>query len=164
MLRRGPGWSRRPLDVVATASYLAGGLLLVWSAFVHFHLWRTAGYRAIPTIGPLFLVQSVAGLVAGVAAAAVRRLWVAFVGIALALGTLGAFALSVSHGLFGFADSWQAPFATEAFAVETAATCTLALAAALSATQSVSAARRTGRPRAPARSSNRRPARSSPHA
>src|SRR5580692_4467638 len=43
VLGRGPRWSRRPVDVAATASCLIGGLLLVWSAYIHFHLWGQTG-------------------------------------------------------------------------------------------------------------------------
>jgi hypothetical protein len=117
---RGPGRSRRPMDLGATAAFAAGGLLLVWSAYIHF-----------PTIGPLFLLQSIAGLVIGIAVVAVRRLWVAAVGTGFALVTVGGFLVTVSHGLFGFKDSWQAPFATEASAVEMVAAAVLALSAAL---------------------------------
>jgi hypothetical protein len=74
------------------------------------------------------VLQSIAGLVIGVA---VRRLWVAAVGTGLALLTVGGFLVTVAHGLFGFKDSWQAPFATEAFDVEMVAAAVLALAAAL---------------------------------
>jgi hypothetical protein len=114
---RGPGGDR---------GLCRRGLLLVWSAYI---LWfEPGGYRSIPTIGPLFLLQSIAGLVIGVAAVAVRRLWVAAVGTGFALLTVGGFLVTVAHGLFGFKDSWQAPFATEAFDVAAAV---LALAAAL---------------------------------
>ena len=51
-----------------------GGALLLWSAFIHFHLWNEPdGYRSIPTIGPLFLLQSISRAVIGVGVVAVRR-------------------------------------------------------------------------------------------
>ena len=52
---RGPGRSRRPVDLTATAAFAVGGVLLIWSAYIHFHLWNEPdGYRSIPTtvIGP----------------------------------------------------------------------------------------------------------------
>jgi len=141
-LLRGPGRSRRPQDRVATAAFAAGGLLLVCSAFIHFHLWGGAGdYRAIPTIGPLFLLQSIAGLVIGVGVVAVRRLWAAAVGIAFSLLTVAGFLLSVARGLFGFKDSWLAPFAKEAFTIEVMAAAVLMLAAGLCLLGSVPDAR-----------------------
>jgi len=132
LLLRGPRLSRRPLDLVATAAFVAGGALLVTSAAIHFHLWaETDGYRSIPTIGPLFLLQSIAGLVIGVGVVVVRRLWAAVIGVGFAVATVGGFLLSVSNGLFGFKDSWLAPFAKEAFVVEVAAAGVLALAGVL---------------------------------
>jgi hypothetical protein len=132
LLLRGPGRSRRPVDLAASATFVVGGLLLVWSAYIHFHLWsETDGYRSIPTIGPLFLLQSIAGLVIGIGVIAVRRLWAAVLGIGFALTTIAGFLISVARGLFGFKDSWLAPFAKEAFTVEILATVMLIAAAAL---------------------------------
>ena len=132
VLSRGPRLSRRPLDVLGTATFVLGGLLLIWSASIHFHLWgETDGYRSIPTIGWLFLLQSIAGAVIGVGLIAVRRLWAALIGAGFALSTLAGFLVSVAHGLFGFKDSWMAPFAQEAFGVELAAAAVLIGAAVL---------------------------------
>jgi len=132
MLALGPGRSRRPLQLTTTAAFVLGGGLLIWSAAVHFHLWSEAdGYRTIPTIGPLFLLQSIAGLVIGIGIVAVRRLWAAVIGIGFALSTIAGFLLSVAVGLFGFKDSWLAPFAKEAFTVELLAAVVLVAAAAL---------------------------------
>jgi hypothetical protein len=132
LLALGPGRSRRPLDLAATATFALGGALLIWSAFIHFHLWsETDGYRSIPTIGPLFLLQSIAGLVIGFGVVAVRRLWAALIGIGFVISTVAGFLLSVGVGLFGFKDSWLAPFAKEAFTVELLAVVVLIAAAAL---------------------------------
>jgi hypothetical protein len=131
VLSRGPGRSRRPLDLATTCAFVVGGALLVWSASIHFHLWHDEGYHAIATIGPLFLLQSVAGLVIGLAVVAVRRMWVAVIGAGFALATLAGFLISLERGLFGFKDSWQAPFAHQAFAIELGAAVVLAAAAAL---------------------------------
>ncbi|MFZ0250055.1 MAG: hypothetical protein WAL61_08920 [Acidimicrobiales bacterium] len=129
----GPGRSRRPLNLAATATFAVGGALLVWSAFIHFHLWsEPGGYRSIATIGPLFLLQSIAGLLIGVGVVAVRRLWAAVVGIGFALTTVAGFLVTVAVGLFGFKDSWVAPFAKQAFVIEILAVVVLAAAAALS--------------------------------
>ena len=132
LLLRGPGRSLRPVDLAATASFVVGGLLLVWSAYIHFHLWdETDGYRAIATIGPLFLLQSVAGLVIGLGVIALRRLWSAVLGVGFALATVGGFLISVTNGLFGFKETWLAPFAQQAFGIEVAAAGVLSLAAVL---------------------------------
>ena len=119
LLGVGPGRSHRPVDLAATAAFALGGVLLIWSAYVHFHLWNeTDGYSTIPTIGPLFLLQSIAGLVIGIGVVVVRRVWAALVGLGFALSTLAGFLLSVAVGLFGFKDSWLAPFAKESFTIE----------------------------------------------
>ena len=111
---------------------MVGGLLLLWSSFIHFHLWsETNGYRSIATIGPLFLLQSVSGLVVGLGVIAVRRLWAALLGLGFALVTLAGFLISVDHGLFGFKDSWLAPFAQQAFGIEVAAVVVFGVAAGL---------------------------------
>ncbi len=110
-----------------------GGLLLVWSSYIHFHLWDSGGYRHVATIGPLFLLQSIAGLILGVLVLVVRRVWAALLGLGFALSTLAGFLISVEYGLFGFKDSWQAPFANQAFAIELTAAATLAIGAVICA-------------------------------
>jgi hypothetical protein len=131
------------MELAATSAFAVGGGLLVWSAAIHYHLWSEPdGYRSIATIGPLFLLQSIAGLVIGVGVAVVRRLWAALLGIGFAAATVAGFLVSVTHGLFGFKESWLAPFATEAFAIEVAAAVLLVIAGALC----LAAPSRTARP------------------
>jgi hypothetical protein len=62
---------------------------------------------------------------------AVRRMWVAVIGAGFALATLAGFLISLERGLFGFKDSWQAPFAHQAFVIELVAVVVLSTAAAL---------------------------------
>lgn len=110
---------------------MVGGVLVLWSSYIHFHLWEAVGYRHIPTIGALFLLQCIAGLVLAVLLVGVRKAWVAVIGAGFALSTLAGFVVSMERGLFGFMDSWAAPFATQAFVVELATIIVLSLAAAL---------------------------------
>jgi hypothetical protein len=130
LLTRGPGRSRSLRDLVTDLVFAVGGLLLVWSAAIHYHLWDD-GYRSIATIGPLFLLQSIAGLLIGLGVIVVRRLWAALAGIGFALATLAGFLISVVHGLFGFEETWLAPFAQQAFGLEVAAVIVLGLAGVL---------------------------------
>jgi len=116
----GPGPASKPAGATATAAFVAGGLLVIWLSYIHFHLWQSLGYRHIPTIGALFLAQSIAGLVLGLVVMVVRRVWAAVVGAGFSVATMVGFLISVEHGLFGFTDSWSAPFARTAFAVEIA--------------------------------------------
>jgi hypothetical protein len=117
-LRGQPGSITEPAGAMATAAFVVGGLLVIWLSYIHFHLWQSLGYRKIPTIGGLFLFQSVAGLFIGLTIIWVRRVWVAVLGAGFALATLVGFLLSVEKGLFGFTDSWSAPFADLAFILE----------------------------------------------
>ncbi|AXB41901.1 hypothetical protein [Amycolatopsis albispora] len=73
---------------------------LLGSAWIHFDLWQL-GYRDIDTIGPLFLVNAVAGVVLALAV----LFWHHWLPLLAAAGfgavTLAAFFLSVTVGLFG---------------------------------------------------------------
>jgi hypothetical protein len=123
-----PGLLTKLEGAIATMAFFVGGVLVIWLSSIHFHLWQD-GYRHIPTIGPLFLVQSVVGLLIGLLVIAVRRVWTAIVGVGFALATMAGFLISVEHGLFGFTDSWAAPFAGLAFTVEIATAAALVVAA-----------------------------------
>jgi len=106
--------------LVSSVLCVAGAVLLVLSGLIHLHLWDT-GYRHIPTIGPLFLVQGVAGILVALAVALLRRPVTALVGALLAAGTVGGLVLSVEVGLFGFRDSFSAPYATMSLVLESVA-------------------------------------------
>jgi len=127
----GPRDVGRIPGLVATTAFVAGGLLLVSSGFIHFHLWQSEGYRHIATIGPLFFVQSIAAVLLGLLAVALRRVWAAALGMGFALSTMAGFLISVGTGLFGFKDSWSAPFAHAAFVTDLATVVTLGAAAAI---------------------------------
>jgi hypothetical protein len=143
VIQRGPGRPTSTGAVATTVALVAGGALLIWSAYIHFHLWQTVGYKHIPTIGPLFIVQSSAGLVLGLLVVAVRRVWAAVLGMGFALSTIGGFLFTVAlpKGLFNFKESWSAPFAHQAFAIEVAATVVLVIAGALCLAGSASTTR-----------------------
>lgn len=149
VLGYGPGRASASLGAAATVAYVIGALLVLWSAYIHFHLWNeTDGYRRIATIGPLFLAQSTGGLVVGILVVAVRRVWAAVIGMGFAASTLVGFLLTVglTKGLFNFKESWAAPFAGLAFAVEVAATAGLLLAGALCLVGSAPATRSSSTP------------------
>ena len=86
---------------------MAGSGLLIATAAIHLDLYLT-GYRTIPTIGWLFLLQVIAAFGLGLAVLAIPgRLVVpgrlaAAAGAGFALATLGGYLLSVWIGLFGF--------------------------------------------------------------
>jgi predicted lipoprotein with Yx(FWY)xxD motif len=80
---------------------LAGGGLLIATGAIHLDLYLT-GYRSIPTIGWLFLVQVIAAFVLGAAVLASGARLAAAAGAVFSLATLGGYLLSLWIGLFGF--------------------------------------------------------------
>ena len=98
--RPAPGWPRLILRVV-------GSGLLIATAAIHLDLYVT-GYRTIPTIGWLFLLQVIAAFGLGLAVLAIPSRFViasrlaAAAGAGFALATLGGYLLTVWIGLFGF--------------------------------------------------------------
>jgi len=83
------------------APRLAGAVLLAVTGAIHLDLYLT-GYRHIPTIGPLFLLQIIAAFVLAVAVAVLRGPLAAAAGAGFAIATLGGYLLTVWVGLFGF--------------------------------------------------------------
>jgi xanthine/uracil permease len=118
------------LRAVTTFMLLAGAALAAASGAIHLHLWAD-GYRTIPTIGPLFLFQGVAGVVLAVVLAASRRLLPALATAGFMISTIGGFLLSVYVGLFGFSDTLAAPWAGVSLTVEIAGVVVLAGGSAL---------------------------------
>jgi predicted lipoprotein with Yx(FWY)xxD motif len=106
---------------------MSGALLLAVSAGIHLDLYLT-GYRKIPTIGWLFLLQVIVGFVLTIAALVTRSRLAAAASAALALSTLGAYLLAVWIGLFGFKEI-RTRAGIAAGLIEVAAFATLALAA-----------------------------------
>jgi len=100
--RPAPGWPAVILRV-------AGSALLIATAAIHLDLYLT-GYRTIPTIGWLFLMQVIAAFGLALAVLAIPgRLIIpsrlaAAAGAGFALATLGGYLLSVWTGLFGFTE------------------------------------------------------------
>ena len=80
---------------------LAGGGLLIAIAAIHLDLYLT-GYRSIPVIGWLFLLQIVVASALGGAVLASGEWRIAGVGAIFSLATLGGYLLSVWISLFGF--------------------------------------------------------------
>lgn len=77
----------------------AGGVLL--SAVVHLDLWDVQDFRQLDTIGPLFLLNAIGGLILGLVVLAWRHWLPLFAGVGFGVLTLAAFWISVVHGLFG---------------------------------------------------------------
>ncbi len=82
---------------------IAGAALLIASGAIHLDLYLT-GYRSIPTIGWLFLLQIIAAFVLAIAIAVSRHWLAAAAGAGFAVSTLGGYLLSLKVGLFGFTE------------------------------------------------------------
>jgi predicted lipoprotein with Yx(FWY)xxD motif len=80
---------------------LAGAGLLAATGAIHLDLYLT-GYRSIPVIGWLFLLQVIAAFGLALAVLASGSRLAAAAGAGFALSTLGGYLLSVWIGLFGF--------------------------------------------------------------
>jgi len=125
---------------------VAGALLLFVSSCIHLALYLT-GYRAIPTIGWLFLVQFMVAFVLAAGALVTHSRLAAVAGAAFALSTLGAYLLAVWIGLFGFKEI-RTRAGIAAGLIEVAAFATLALAAVITNVRQAEASARPSRMRA----------------
>lgn len=80
------------------------------SAAVHLWLWVFVGYDEVDVIGPLFLVNAVAGVVI----AGLVLFWRHWLPLLLVTGfgvaTLGGFVISTTVGLFGVHEQWSGFF------------------------------------------------------
>ena len=81
---------------------------LAISGIVHADLY-IHGYRSIPTVGPAFLLQGSAFCALAVVILVGAPDWLSWLGAVLSVGTLIAFALSRTVGLFGFSEHGLQP-------------------------------------------------------
>jgi hypothetical protein len=109
-------WAKRSGIVLGL---VFGSGLLGASSAIHLKLWST-GYRTIPTIGPLFLIQGFAGLLLAVLVLLSRRLLIVVTAAGFLIATIGGLLLTISFGLFGFMDTLAAPYAGLSLGVESA--------------------------------------------
>lgn len=121
--------------LTTTALQVAGAVALAWTAGIHLRLW-TEGYSHIPTIGPLFMMQSVIGSALSLVVLALAlppvvapkrppskraELVAAAVSAGSALflvSTIGGLLLSDWVGLFGLHDHMNSPYAGLSLTVE----------------------------------------------
>src|ERR1700729_361206 len=80
---------------------VAGSGLLIATGAMHLDLYLT-GYRTIPTIGWLFLLQIITAFGLGLAMLIWSSRLVAAAGAGFAVATLGGYVLSLRVSLFGF--------------------------------------------------------------
>ncbi len=100
-------------QVAVTILIMVGAVLSVISGVIHLYLWgEPDGYRQIPTIGPLFLAQGISAIIIGLAAAVTRRLAAVLTAAGLLAATAAGLVITIEHGMFGFRETWSAPFAS----------------------------------------------------
>ena len=109
---------------------VAGAALLVWSGVIHLQLWSD-GYRDISVIGPLFIIQGIAGITLALALVVFRRLVLLAAGAVLLAATAAGLLLSAGIGLFGYTESLAVPYAETSLVVEFTGAAVLAAAAAI---------------------------------
>ncbi len=112
---------------------VVGGGLLATNAGIHAYLWQ-AGYRTIPAIGLLFLLDVIGASVLVIAVLLSPRgivPVVAAAGALLELGTAGGLLLATRHSLFGFMESSRATLYQQSLVTELAGAVALALLALL---------------------------------
>jgi len=111
---------------------LGGAGLLAATGAIHLDLYLT-GYRSIPVIGWLFLLQVITAFALAVAVIATGSRLAAAAGAGFALATLGGYVLSLWAGLFGFREI-RTTAGVAAGIIEVAAFAVLAALAATPAT------------------------------
>lgn len=87
--------------MLGTALRVVGAGLLFATGAIHLDLYVT-GYRHIPTVGTLFLLQVITAFVLALLALSLSRRTVSLAGAGFALSTLGGYIVSLWIGLFGF--------------------------------------------------------------
>ena len=92
--------------------------LLAWIGYIHLHLWLE-GYRHIPTNGPLFLLDAIAGFALAIVLLTWPRPLAGLLAAGYTAATLVALIISLSVGLFGFQESISASYVTESIVIET---------------------------------------------
>ena len=105
---------------------LAGGLIVVGGA-LHYDLW-SGGYRGIPSVGPLFLVNVAASALVAAALVVSGRAPVLVAGALLSVASLAALVASRTVGLLGFVEGWT-DASLEVLAAEVGAVVALAACA-----------------------------------
>lgn len=90
---------------------------VVVSAGIHLKLWHD-GYKFIPTVGHLFLLNVAGGIVIALMLMAWRHWVPAVLAMCFGMATLGAFTTATTIGLFGSHEVWQGRFVFGAAGVE----------------------------------------------
>jgi hypothetical protein len=147
LLARGPRYRLTLARMVVTLSLFGGAVITLYSGYIHLQLWgrQPYPYSAIPTIGPLFLLQGIVGILLGVLVVATRRLFAVLLAAGFLVVSVAALVIDVEVGMFGFQDSWSVPYATSTLYWEIVGAVLLLIGAAALAWPAVAARSWRGR-------------------
>ena len=132
LLVRSPGpWRSGSARVAITLLVIGGAVLAAYSGYIHLYLWgrQPYPYSAIPTIGPLFLIQGIVAILIGLLVVVTRRFYAVLLGAGLMVVSVAALVIDVEVGMFGFQDSWSVPYATSTLYWEVVGAALLLIAA-----------------------------------
>ncbi len=113
---------------IVTGLIVVGAILTTASGAIHLYLWG-AGYRLVPAIGPLFLAQGIVAILLALVLLGTRWLVAAVAAAGLLIATAAGLLISIEVGMFGFQETWYAPWAKASFAEELAGGILLLIAA-----------------------------------
>ena len=100
---------------------IVAAIAVLVSAYVHLREWLD-GMRHVHVIGPLFVVNIVAGVVIAVLLLTWKHWLAPFLAVGFGASTLGGFAIATtSAGLFGDHEKWQGSYVWIAAAAEVVA-------------------------------------------
>ena len=111
--RSSPVW----VQAFIIGTMVLGAATIVATGAIHMHLWNI-GYKNIPSIGNLFLAQSISGFVLGPVIIVFRRMFIVLAGAAFMAASVGGLLLSATVGFLGLHDSLSVPWATPSLIVE----------------------------------------------
>jgi hypothetical protein len=116
---------------VITLALIGGAIITLYSGYIHLYLWgrQPYPYSAIPTIGPLFLIQGIVAILIGLLVVVTRRFYAVLLGAGLMVVSVAALVIDVEVGMFGFQDSWSVPYATSTLYWEVVGAALLLIAA-----------------------------------
>jgi xanthine/uracil permease len=115
---------------VVTGLIVVGALLTAASGVIHLYLWgEDNGYRQIATVGPLFLAQAIVAILLALVLLGTRWMAAVVAAAGLLIGTAAGLLISIEVGMFGFQETWYAPWAKTSFAEELAGGIVLLIAA-----------------------------------
>ena len=128
------------------AARVLAALAILTAAALHVYLYAVDNFDSIHVIGPLFLLNGIAGAVIGLGLLASSAPPLVLLGIGYSVATLIAFVISATSGLFGWKESWSGTAQAVAGFTELGSALVLGALLVPAARTAAPTARRVGRP------------------